>query len=185
MNVQWYPGHMTKARRQMEEDQRLIDLVIELVDARVPQSSRNPDIDEMGKNKSRLIILNKSDLADEKKNTHPAGNKPGARGRRRGGPAAMMPGEKARDFSGTMRTLLGYLRPYRVRLVIILICAVASTLFNIVSPAILGAAQSPVAGALALAVGAVLSWRGKSLLTVAAACCAAAFLAELILFPIV
>ena len=68
MNVQWYPGHMTKARRQMEEDLRLIDLVIELVDARVPQSSRNPDIDEMGKNKSRLIILNKSDLADEKEN---------------------------------------------------------------------------------------------------------------------
>ena len=68
MNVQWYPGHMTKARRQMEEDLRLIDLVIELVDARVPQSSRNPDIEEMGKNKSRLIILNKSDLADEKEN---------------------------------------------------------------------------------------------------------------------
>ena len=59
------------------------------------------------------------------------------------------------------------------------------TLAVMTFPAILGAAQSPVAGALALAVGAVLSWRGKSLLTVAAACCAAAFLAELILFPIV
>ena len=61
-NYQWYPGHMTKAKRMMQEDIKLIDLVIELVDARVPLSSRNPDIDELGKNKSRLIILNKSDL---------------------------------------------------------------------------------------------------------------------------
>ena len=58
MNVQWYPGHMTKAKRQMQEDIKLIDLIIELVDARVPLSSRNPDIDELGKNKSRLILLN-------------------------------------------------------------------------------------------------------------------------------
>ena len=64
MNIQWYPGHMTKARRMMQEDIRLIDLIIELVDARVPLSSRNPDIDELGKNKARLILLNKSDLAD-------------------------------------------------------------------------------------------------------------------------
>ena len=62
MNYQWYPGHMTKARRMMQEDIKLIDLVIELVDARVPFSSRNPDIDELAKNKSRLILLNKSDL---------------------------------------------------------------------------------------------------------------------------
>ncbi len=68
MNVQWYPGHMTKAKRQMQEDIRLIDLIIELVDARVPLSSRNPDIDELGKNKSRLILLNKADLADERQN---------------------------------------------------------------------------------------------------------------------
>ena len=68
MNLQWYPGHMTKAKRQMQEDLKLIDLIIELVDARVPMSSRNPDIDEMGKNKARLILLNKSDLADEKYN---------------------------------------------------------------------------------------------------------------------
>ena len=61
MNVQWYPGHMTKAKRQMQEDIKLIDLIIELVDARVPLSSRNPDIDELGKNKSRLILLNKAD----------------------------------------------------------------------------------------------------------------------------
>ena len=68
MILQWYPGHMTKAKRQMQEDLKLIDLIIELVDARIPLSSRNPDIDEMGKNKSRLILLNKSDLADEKYN---------------------------------------------------------------------------------------------------------------------
>ena len=69
MNVQWYPGHMTKAKRMMQEDIKLIDLIVELVDARVPQSSRNPDIDELGKNKSRLILLNKSDLSDEKRNS--------------------------------------------------------------------------------------------------------------------
>lgn len=64
MNYQWYPGHMTKAKRMMQEDIKLIDLIIELVDARTPLSSRNPDIDELGKNKSRMILLNKSDLAD-------------------------------------------------------------------------------------------------------------------------
>ena len=68
MNYQWYPGHMTKAKRMMQENSKLIDLMIELVDARIPTSSRNPDIDEIGKNKSRLIILNKSDLADEAAN---------------------------------------------------------------------------------------------------------------------
>lgn len=66
MEYQWYPGHMTKAKRQMQEDIKLIDLVIELVDARIPISSRNPDIDELGKNKARLILLNKADLADAK-----------------------------------------------------------------------------------------------------------------------
>ena len=66
MNFQWYPGHMTKAKRQMQEDMKLIDLVIELVDARIPLSSRNPDIDDLGKNKYRLILMNKSDLADRK-----------------------------------------------------------------------------------------------------------------------
>lgn len=66
MQFQWYPGHMTKARRMMEEDIKLIDLVIELVDARLPLSSRNPDIDKIGQNKARLILLNKSDLADDR-----------------------------------------------------------------------------------------------------------------------
>ena len=68
MNIQWYPGHMTKARRMMQENIKLVDLVIELVDARVPLSSRNPDIDDLGRNKARLLLLNKSDLADESAN---------------------------------------------------------------------------------------------------------------------
>lgn len=59
---------MTKAKRMMQEDIKLIDLVIELIDARIPLSSRNPDIDELGKNKARLVLLNKSDLADEHQN---------------------------------------------------------------------------------------------------------------------
>lgn len=65
MNIQWYPGHMTKARRTMQEDIKLIDIVIELVDARAPLSSKNPDIDDLAKNKFRLILLNKVDMADE------------------------------------------------------------------------------------------------------------------------
>ena len=68
MNIQWYPGHMTKAKRAMKEDIKLIDLVIELVDARVPLSSRNPDIDDLAKGKARMVLLNKSDLADERVN---------------------------------------------------------------------------------------------------------------------
>ena len=68
MNIQWYPGHMTKAKRAMKEDVKLIDLIIELVDARVPLSSRNPDIDELGKGKARMVLLNKSDLGDERYN---------------------------------------------------------------------------------------------------------------------
>lgn len=68
MNIQWYPGHMTKAKRAMKEDIKLIDLIIELVDARVPLSSRNPDIDELGAGKARIILLNKSDLASERWN---------------------------------------------------------------------------------------------------------------------
>ena len=68
MEIQWYPGHMTKARRAMQEDMKLVDLLIELTDARAPLSSRNPDIDQLGRQKARLILLNKADLADEKKN---------------------------------------------------------------------------------------------------------------------
>lgn len=68
MNIQWYPGHMTKAKRMMQENIKLIDLIIELVDARAPLSSRNPDIDDLGKGKARLILLNKADLASERLN---------------------------------------------------------------------------------------------------------------------
>ena len=64
MDYQWYPGHMTKARRMMQENIALIDLLIELTDARAPQSGRNPDIDSLAKGKSRIIVLNKADLAD-------------------------------------------------------------------------------------------------------------------------
>ena len=66
MNIQWYPGHMTKAKRAMTDDLRLVSLVIELADARAPLSSRNPDIDRMAAGKDRIILLNKSDLADPK-----------------------------------------------------------------------------------------------------------------------
>ena len=65
-DLHWYPGHMTKAVRQMQEDIKLIDIVIELVDARIPISSRNPDIDSLAAGKSRVIILNKADMADDK-----------------------------------------------------------------------------------------------------------------------
>ena len=68
MNYQWYPGHMTKAKRMMQENIKLIDLIIELVDARAPPIRISIDIDELGKNKSRLILLNKSDLADDRQN---------------------------------------------------------------------------------------------------------------------
>ena len=68
MNRQWYPGHMTKAKRAMKEDVKLVDLVIELVDARAPLASRNPDIDSLAAGKGRVILLNKADLASEKAN---------------------------------------------------------------------------------------------------------------------
>ena len=66
MNINWYPGHMAKTKRQITEDLKLVDVVIELLDARIPKSSRNPDIQGMLKNKKKIMILNKSDLADEK-----------------------------------------------------------------------------------------------------------------------
>lgn len=68
MKIQWYPGHMTKAIRNMQEDIRVIDLIIEMVDARAPMATRNPDVDKLGQNKGRIIILNKADMADERSN---------------------------------------------------------------------------------------------------------------------
>ena len=64
MNIQWYPGHMTKTRRQMEQDLKQVDAVCEIVDARIPISSRNPDIDSICGNKPRIVLLNRMDLAD-------------------------------------------------------------------------------------------------------------------------
>ena len=64
MNIQWYPGHMTKTRRQIEVDLKQVDAVCEIVDARIPMSSRNPDIDSICGNKPRIIVLNRMDLAD-------------------------------------------------------------------------------------------------------------------------
>lgn len=63
--IHWYPGHMTKTRRMMEKDISLVDIVIELLDARIPYSSKNPDIDKLAKNKLRIIVMNKVDLADD------------------------------------------------------------------------------------------------------------------------
>ena len=68
MNIQWYPGHMTRTRRKILEDMKLVDIVIELLDARIPLSSRNPDVDKIVGSKKRIIVLNKSDLADPEAN---------------------------------------------------------------------------------------------------------------------
>lgn len=64
MNIQWFPGHMTKAQRMIEENLKLVDAVCEILDARIPRSSRNPDIDRLAGDKPRLVILNRIDLAD-------------------------------------------------------------------------------------------------------------------------
>ncbi len=68
MNIQWYPGHMTKTRRMIAENLKMVDVVAEIVDARIPISSRNPDIDELVGSKPRLIILNRADQADPSMN---------------------------------------------------------------------------------------------------------------------
>ena len=68
-SINWYPGHMAKTKKQIEEDLKIIDIVIELLDARIPISSQNPNIAELAKKKKKLIVINKSDLADEKQNS--------------------------------------------------------------------------------------------------------------------
>jgi ribosome biogenesis GTP-binding protein ylqF len=68
MNIQWYPGHMTKAKRAMSKDVKIVDLIIEMTDARAPLATRNPDIDELGRGKARIIILNKADMAEDRAN---------------------------------------------------------------------------------------------------------------------
>lgn len=67
-NINWYPGHMSKAKRQIIQDLKLVDIVIEILDSRIPISSQNPDIRELTKNKEKIIVLNKSDLADDIQN---------------------------------------------------------------------------------------------------------------------
>ncbi len=64
--INWYPGHMAKTRRQIEQDLKIVDIVIELLDARIPISSQNPDIAKITKGKKKIVVLNKCDLADEK-----------------------------------------------------------------------------------------------------------------------
>lgn len=68
VSINWYPGHMAKTRRQIEQDLKIVDIVIELLDARIPISSQNPDIEKITRGKKKIIVLNKCDLADEKKN---------------------------------------------------------------------------------------------------------------------
>ena len=67
--INWYPGHMAKTRKQIQEDLKLIDVVVELLDSRIPVSSRNPDINTIIDGKKKIVVLNKSDLADEKETT--------------------------------------------------------------------------------------------------------------------
>ena len=67
-SINWYPGHMAKTRREIEEDLKLIDVVVEILDSRIPISSRNPDIQKITENKDRVIVLNKSDLSDKVEN---------------------------------------------------------------------------------------------------------------------
>ena len=66
--ISWFPGHMAKTRRQITEDLKLVDVIVEILDARIQISSQNPEIQEIIKNKKKIIILNKSDLSDEKDN---------------------------------------------------------------------------------------------------------------------
>ena len=67
-NINWYPGHMAKTKREIEEDLKLIDVVVEIIDSRIPISSRNPDIEKLTESKDKIIVLNKSDLADKTEN---------------------------------------------------------------------------------------------------------------------
>ena len=64
MNIQWFPGHMTKARRMISADVKMVDAVCEIIDARIPYSSRNPDLDDLTGGKPRMVILNRIDQAD-------------------------------------------------------------------------------------------------------------------------
>ena len=125
MNIQWYPGHMTKTRRQIEADLKQVDAVCEIVDARIPVSSRNPDIDAICGDKPRIVILNRMDLAD------PAATRIWVEHFRKKGMAAVPTDCKSRrgisDFEPAVRSVLqekiqrnaarGMNRPLRVMIV--------------------------------------------------------------------
>lgn len=104
MNIQWFPGHMTKTRRQMVEDIKLVDMVAEVIDARIPISSRNPDLDELTAGKPRLIVLNRADQAD------PGMNKVWGEWFRSQGWSVMetdsKSGTSVKQFSSTARSML-------------------------------------------------------------------------------
>ena len=68
MNINWFPGHMAKTRKQITEDLKLVDVVIEILDSRIPISSQNPEIKQILQGKKKIVLLNKSDLSDEKEN---------------------------------------------------------------------------------------------------------------------
>lgn len=125
MNIQWYPGHMTKTRRQIEADIKQVDAICEIVDARIPMASRNPDIDSICAGKPRIVILNRMDLAD------PAATKRWAAFFRQKGMASVATDCKSKrgigEFQPTVRSLLkekierdasrGMKRPIRVMVV--------------------------------------------------------------------
>ncbi len=100
MNIQWYPGHMTKTRRQIQADLKQVDLVAEIIDARIPISSRNPDIDELVGEKPRLIVLNRADQAD------PAMNKAWSDWFRKKGETNARDGKGVGQFSAAIKTAL-------------------------------------------------------------------------------
>ncbi len=104
MNIQWYPGHMTKTRRQIEADLKNVDMVAEIIDARIPLSSRNPDIDAIVGEKPRLIVLNRADQAD------PKGNEAWTRWFRQKGCTVLVTdaktGKGVKDFSATIQAAL-------------------------------------------------------------------------------
>ena len=102
MEYQWYPGHMTRARRMMEENCKLVDLVIELADARLPASSRNPDIDRLCAGKSRILILNKADLADPERTEFYRRQE-----EQRGIPVLSMDARKRAGVSGLKASVIG------------------------------------------------------------------------------
>lgn len=99
VNISWYPGHMFKTKKELQQDINLTDLVIEILDARIPRSSRNPDIVSMTKNKKRIIVLNKEDLADPKVNLK------WREELQKEAPTILLNSEKEQDFSKILKMI--------------------------------------------------------------------------------